>query len=185
MTANARCEDVTARLLELLYDELPADERAALQAHIAGCARCQAEVQSFQKTRAAARSVLADPPPAGVRQRLIAAAMAASAAAATAKPAAVPASDGGGGFWAWLRQRWTLPTLATAGAMAVFLLASRVFLNPDKTYRRGQQIAAPAVSSPTPPPAPAAVAPAAAPPPPSGPRPFRGLKARAPVSLRG
>ncbi|HVR63320.1 MAG TPA: zf-HC2 domain-containing protein [Polyangia bacterium] len=154
-TPGVRCDDVTARLMELLYDELPAGERAALQAHIAGCARCQGEVESFQKTRAAARSVLAEPAPAGVRQRLIAAAMAASAATAPAmKPAAAPQTEAtrdGDGFWAWLRQRWTLPTLATVGAMAVFLLGSRVFLNPDKTYRRGEDMAAPAPGAPTPP----------------------------------
>jgi hypothetical protein len=34
--------------------------------------------------------------------------------------------------------------------MAVFLLASRVFLNPDKTYRRGQEISAPAATAPPP-----------------------------------
>lgn len=148
---NTRCEDVTDRLMELLYDELPAAERAPLEAHIAGCARCQAEVASFQKTRAAARSVLAAPPPAGARQRLIAAAMANSAAkTATTPPAPVSALADGGGFWAWLRQRWALPTLATMGVMAVFLLASRLFLNPEKTYRRGQEIAAPAAEAPAP-----------------------------------
>jgi len=144
---SKRCEDVTDRLLELLYDELPADERAALQAHIAGCARCQAEVATFEKTRSLARAGLAEPAPAGVRQRLLAAA---AAAVPAARPIAAERVDSrrGQGRWAWLRQHWTLPTLATVGAMAVFLLASRVFLNPDKTYQRGQEISAPAAKAP-------------------------------------
>ncbi|HEY2899894.1 MAG TPA: zf-HC2 domain-containing protein [Polyangia bacterium] len=161
---STRCEDVSDRLLELLYEELPADERAALEAHVAGCERCRAEVASFQKTRAVARSVLIEPAPAGVRQRLVAAAM---AAAPATKPALAPARAGAdarteeksAGIGAWLRRHWTLPTLATVGAMAVFLLASRVFLNPEKTYERGQAVtAAPpspaaAESPPAPPPA--------------------------------
>ena len=40
-------------MMDLLYGELPADERAALEAHVAGCARCRAELAAFQGTRAA------------------------------------------------------------------------------------------------------------------------------------
>jgi hypothetical protein len=42
-------------------------------------------------------------------------------------------------FWVRFRSRWTLPTLATVGAVAVFLLASRIFLEPDRIYLRGRQ----------------------------------------------
>ena len=35
------CENVSAQMMELLYGELPADARANVDAHVAGCApRC-------------------------------------------------------------------------------------------------------------------------------------------------
>jgi len=161
-----RCEDVTARLLELLYEELPAGERAPLQAHIDGCARCQAELASFAETRAVARRALDEPPPARARAAIL---QAAAAHAAAAKPsvapaaAAAPATPPGKpratetppSFWDRLRGRWALPTLATVGAIAVFLLASKLLLEPNKAYERGKEAMQPA---------PAAEAPAAPPP---------------------
>ncbi len=130
-----RCEDVTARLLELLYGELPEGERAPLQAHVDSCARCKAELSGFQQTRAVARQVLDEPVPARARAAIL---QAAAAQAAAAKPAK-RATEAQPSFWDRLRARWALPTLATVGAIAVFLLASKLLLEPDKAYQRGKE----------------------------------------------
>ncbi len=141
------CEDVSARMMELLYGELPEGERAAIEAHLgqigqagsdrAGCARCRAELADLQKTQAVARQVLDETPPARAHQAILRAAAAAVAARAPVpERRAVPTRAS---FWDRLRSRWTLPTLATVGAVAVFLLASKIFLEPDKTYERGRQ----------------------------------------------
>jgi hypothetical protein len=132
MAMATNCEDVSAQMMDLLYGELPADARANVDAHVAGCARCRSELEGFEKTRAAARAGLDEAPPA----RAHAAIMKAAAAhlAAQAQPAAPkPAVPERASFWDRLRAGWRLPTFATVGAFAVFVLASRVFLNPEKT----------------------------------------------------
>ncbi len=43
------CEDVSARMMELLYGELPADARASVDAHVAGCARCRGELDGLRE----------------------------------------------------------------------------------------------------------------------------------------
>jgi hypothetical protein len=169
-----RCEDVTARMLELLYGELPAGDRATLQAHVDGCPRCKAELAAFTETRALARQVLDEPPPARVRAAIL---QAAAAHAAAAKPevalAAAPAQakprakESQPSFWERLRARWALPTLATVGAIAVFLIASKFLLEPNKAYNRGREAMAPAETHQEAAPAPSpalAPAPAEAPP---------------------
>ncbi|MFL5305599.1 MAG: anti-sigma factor family protein [Polyangia bacterium] len=131
----ADCEQTRARMLELIYGELPPAARAEVDAHVAGCAACRAELAALQSTRALARrSLAADEPPARARAAILRAATAAlPAAPRPAAPASKPSA------WAWLRGKWTLPTFATVGAVAVFLLASRIFLEPEKTYQRGRE----------------------------------------------
>jgi hypothetical protein len=161
------CDDVNARLLDLVYREGTTDERTVLEAHVGGCARCKADLAALGRTRALARQQLDDDePPPSVHARIMkAAAEAVAAPAAAAVPAAAravqpkPRADEARerqGLWAWLRARWTLPTFATAGAVAIFIIASRVFMNPQATYERGREQAAspPALAQPT-----AAVAP--------------------------
>jgi hypothetical protein len=148
------CEDVSARMMELLYGELPEGERAAIEAHLetdaGGCARCRAELAGLRTTRAIARQVLDETPPARAHQAIL---RAAAAAVAGRQPAPEKrAEPAGPSFWERLRARWTLPTLATVGAVAVFLLASKIFMEPEKTYERGRQGLVPA---PAPAPAPA------------------------------
>jgi hypothetical protein len=126
-------------MMELLYGELSGDDRAALEAHLAGCARCAADLATFRSTRAAARRALdADEPPARAHQAILRAAAAAVAAkqpnlgkerVAAARPS----------FWERWRARWTLPTFATLGAVAVVVVASKVFLEPEKTVELGRQ----------------------------------------------
>ena len=129
------CEDVSARMMELLYGELAADERASVDAHVAGCARCRSELEGFEKTRAVARQVLGEAPPARAHAAILKAA--AARVAAQAQPAARRAvAPERPSLWARLRLRWALPTFATVGAVAVFLIANRVFLNPERTLEK-------------------------------------------------
>lgn len=133
------CRDVSARMMELLYGELSGDDRAAIEAHLAGCASCAAELATFQSTRAASRRALdSDEPPGRARQAIL---RAAAAAVATKQPKPIEARSvpPRPSFWGRWRVRWTLPTFATIGAVAVVVLASKVFLEPDKTVELGRQ----------------------------------------------
>src|SRR4051812_20536306 len=137
MVMASKCEDVSALMMELLYGELPADARASVAAHVAGCARCRGELETFEKTRAVTRQALDEAPPARARAAIMAAATA--HLAAQARPAArKPAAPERVSFWDRLRARWVFPTFATVGAVAVFVLANRVFLNPERTLERPQ-----------------------------------------------
>ena len=129
------CEDISAQMMELLYGELPADARASVDAHVASCARCRSELEGFEKTRALARRGLDEAPPARARAAIMAAAAAHLAAQAqpAARRTAVPDKVS---FWDRLRARWAFPTLATVGAVAMFVVANRVFLNPERTMNR-------------------------------------------------
>ncbi len=143
----SNCEDVTAQMMELLYGELPADARASVDAHVAGCARCRAELDGFEKTRAIARSGLDEAPPARAHAAIMQAAAAHLAAQPQAQPAAArrlgtPEKES---FWDRLRSRWAFPTLATVGAVAVFMVANRVFLNPERTLAPRPAAEAPSV----------------------------------------
>jgi hypothetical protein len=150
------CDDLDARMLELLYGELPEGERAAIEAHLdsdgGGCDRCRRELADLRGARAQARQVLEEAPPARAHAAILRAAEAAAAARARVVPTVTPAARGS--WWERHRSRWTFPTLATIGAVAVFLLANKIFLEPEKTYERGRQGLVPAAA-----PAPAAEAP--------------------------
>src|SRR6185312_1000524 len=137
----ADCELTRARILELLYGELAAPARAEVTAHVKGCPTCKAELAALESTRALARQALAaDAPAPRVRAAIL---QAAAAAVPARKPASSPARPS---LWERLRGKWTFPTFATVGAVAVFLLASRIFMEPEKTYLRGRQGVAPAVA---------------------------------------
>ena len=143
------CEDVSARMVELLYGELPADARSGVDAHVAGCARCRSELEGLEKTRAVTRRALDESPPPRARAEILrraaehlaaqqpaaAAAAAAIVPAGKAKQAAEPEQAR---FWDWLRSRWTLPSLATVGAVALLVIGSRVLLEPDEGRLQGE-----------------------------------------------
>src|SRR5450432_2189989 len=101
------CEDVSARMMELLYGELPEGERAAIEAHLeadaGGCARCRAELAGLRSTRAIARQVLDEAPPARAHQAILRAAAAAVAGRPAPEKRVEPA---GPTFWERLRARW-------------------------------------------------------------------------------
>jgi anti-sigma factor RsiW len=174
-TTNLTCDDVNARLIDLVYGEGTASERRELQGHVDGCARCRADLAALGRTRATLRAQMDDgpPPPAAVRARILAAASeavarlpelapaaaaaapAAAAARAPAVPAPVPARPRPEqpSLWQRLRARWTFPTLGVVGATAIVLIASRVFLNPERTVERGKQVAMGQAAAPAPSPA--------------------------------
>jgi len=147
------CQEVSDRMMELLYGELSDGDRTALEAHLAGCASCAAELATFQSTRAVARRALeGDEPPARAHQAILRAAAAAVAAKET-RPTEAPIVAPRPSFWERWRARWTLPTFATVGAVAVVVLASKVFLEPDKTVELGRRAlqSAPAEAPASPP----------------------------------
>jgi hypothetical protein len=90
------CTTVDERLLDYLYDELPEGEEKRIEEHLAGCARCRAEVAGFRRVRQAARALPVAEPSSDVSLRLLEAArvqvqggevgLAAAAAAAVAAP---------------------------------------------------------------------------------------------------
>jgi len=184
------CEQIDEQMIDFLYGELAPEARAAFDAHIGGCERCRREAESLGQTRALARASLDQAPPAHLRARVVAAARAAMtpavAAAAASSPAApaaaqvprieipkwVKAQSGDGGFWRKLRAWWTLPTLVSVGAVAVFLLSMRSVQRPLAVMARGHRMVvgtAPPASEPTASEeaAPAVPAPAAPPGPPA------------------
>ncbi len=79
-----KCSDVSNRLVDFLYEEMPAAERREFLAHVDGCASCSAEVKAMASTlghaRAALRGPLAEAPPPHLRARILQAAEAATAA---------------------------------------------------------------------------------------------------------
>ena len=161
----ADCEPTRAQMLELIYGELRPEARAEVDAHVAGCAACRAEVKALESTRVLARRSLAgDQPPPRAHAAIMRAAAAARpdpARAAAPVPKAAPREKPSA--WAWLRGKWTLPTFATVGAVAVFVLASRIFLEPEKTYQRGREGLVPAEEVSAPHTVPPAAAPVPAP----------------------
>jgi hypothetical protein len=144
-------EDANARLLDLVYGEAAPAERTALEAHVAGCARCQSDLHALGDTRARVRVAMDDEaPPARAHARILAAAAEAAngagAGAATAPPAKgnEPASRAARleerpSLWDRLRSKWTFPTLATVGAVAVIVIGAKFLLNPQANLERGKQ----------------------------------------------
>jgi len=116
-----KCSDVSDRLVDFLYEEMPAAERREFVAHVDGCAACSAEVTAMSSTlghaRAALRGPLDEAPPPNLRARILQAAEAATTAkvvqtSRVGSPPASPAAHhrgrdgeaerserGGGGGW--------------------------------------------------------------------------------------
>jgi anti-sigma-K factor RskA len=69
------CEEARDSLAALSLDALDPDERGAVEAHVAGCRACSAELEAYRET--AARLALGVPqhePPFGLKRRVLAAA---------------------------------------------------------------------------------------------------------------
>jgi hypothetical protein len=127
------CNSVKERLVDFLYEELPAESRTAFEEHLRGCAGCKAEVASYRSTLGSARSALsgtlAQEPPARVRPALMEAARTAIQAKAGAQ--AAEREEPKLGFFSKLwRTPWLMPAFGAASvATAVFLV--RVLKNPE------------------------------------------------------
>ena len=65
------CRQIDERLLDFVYGELPDEAQAEVRAHLAGCDRCTAEIESLQKTRTALRELPEEDPPAALTARLV------------------------------------------------------------------------------------------------------------------
>lgn len=71
MRAELVCADGVALLAEYLEGALDPRERARIDAHLAGCARCVAYVRSYCETPRIFREATAAREPAGLEQRLL------------------------------------------------------------------------------------------------------------------
>ncbi|MBI2824062.1 MAG: zf-HC2 domain-containing protein [Planctomycetia bacterium] len=110
-----RCEDVLDQLNARADGELPANEAAALDAHLAECSQCRAAAESLQAIDAELRTAFAS-------RRAAAARLAERAAAAVRASAGAPASiapPAAESRWAWGQ--------AIVGLAAGFLLAVALF----------------------------------------------------------
>lgn len=160
------CNSVKERLVDFLYEELPADSRTVFEEHLRGCAACKAEVASYRSTLGSARSALsgslAQEAPAHVHDAVMEAARAATQAKAGARPAL--RQEPTMGFFAKLwRTPWLMPAFGAASVATVVFLV-RVLKNPEVIPgQRARSIGemtepAPAQATSPPPPEPHAVA---------------------------
>jgi anti-sigma factor RsiW len=67
------CASGVELLMDYLEDQVPSDVRAALEAHVAGCARCVAFIASYRETPRILREATVAALPADVRASLMAA----------------------------------------------------------------------------------------------------------------
>lgn len=70
MKAPVVCSSGVELLMDYLEDALPADLRAALEAHLEGCPRCLAFVESYRATPAIVRRLTEATLPAGLEDSL-------------------------------------------------------------------------------------------------------------------
>jgi len=113
MTLVMRCED-KERLVEYLYGESSDAERAAVEAHLARCAPCSAELQELQGVRADLAGW--QPPEVDLAFRL------------TRDPV-VPVS---------VPRRWRAPWWASAAAAVILVAVAAEIANLDVKYGGGQ-----------------------------------------------
>jgi hypothetical protein len=154
------CNSVKERLVDFLYEELPAESRTAFEEHLRSCTACKAEVASYRSTLGSARSALsgrlAQEPPVRVRDAVMEAAKA--AAQVRTGPRAASLREPKMGFFAKLwRTPWLMPAFGAASVATVVFLV-RVLKNPEvipgqRAGSIGEQ-AEPATAQPKAPPPP-------------------------------
>ncbi|HUH04131.1 MAG TPA: zf-HC2 domain-containing protein [Kofleriaceae bacterium] len=141
-----QCRDIDSLMMDRLYQELDAVTSAPFDAHVDGCARCRAELDSLAHTREAMQALPAHEPPSSITAILMH--EAAKRAPAPARAAAAPLDDrqGGRGFFGWLASLLD-PIVAhpAATALATLVLVAGVA---GSMYLRGEhRIATPEVAS--------------------------------------
>jgi hypothetical protein len=127
------CAHVQQRLVDFLYDEMPAEARDELKKHLNTCADCKAIIADYERALGSARAALGGPlaqePPARVHLAIMEAAKAA-VNVTPARAKARPAADEPGFLARLWRTPWLLPAFGAASvATAVFLV--RVLKNPE------------------------------------------------------
>jgi anti-sigma factor RsiW len=70
MTAPVACADGVDRLMDYLEGTLSPADREAMEAHVAGCPRCVAFVESYRETPRIFRAATAAPLPEDLAQSL-------------------------------------------------------------------------------------------------------------------
>ena len=70
---NLACAPGVDLLMDYLEGELPADVRAAIEAHVSGCERCVAFIESYRATPRILREATAATLPADLQASLLAA----------------------------------------------------------------------------------------------------------------
>ena len=146
MTALPECEQQNARLVDFAYGELQDAPRRALEQHLLGCARCQADLVALRATRNVMASL--EPlqaPESGVESLLAYAAAQAEQPRASRRPA-------------W--QRWLFAAVPTA-ALAAIIGTVALRLDPRALAPSATRTEA-ALPAPLPEPAPVAAPPSAA-----------------------
>lgn len=68
--SDVSCASGVELLMDYLEGALPAETVAALEAHVAGCPRCQAYVDSYRETPRILRNATATTPPPELEQSL-------------------------------------------------------------------------------------------------------------------
>jgi anti-sigma factor RsiW len=71
MTADVGCASGVEVLMDYLEGALPADARADLEAHVAGCPRCTAFLASYRETPRILREALAAALPPDLEESLL------------------------------------------------------------------------------------------------------------------
>jgi hypothetical protein len=143
-----QCRDIDSLMMDWLYQELDTVTSAPFDAHVDGCARCRAELDSLARTREAMQALPAHESPSSITAILMH--EAAKRAPAPARAAAVPLGDGEGGrgFFGWLASLLD-PIVAhpAATALATLVLVAGVA---GSMYLRGEhRVATPVIASHT------------------------------------
>ena len=110
------CKDIDGQMMDWLYDELDDTSSAPFAEHIDGCARCQTELDSLTRTRAALRALPDDDPSPGITQILLHEA-AKRAPSKRARATSIADDRDKPGALAWLFG-WMKPALAHPGLAA-------------------------------------------------------------------
>jgi len=152
------CRDIDALMMDWLYQELEPSQAGPFDDHVAGCPRCQGELEAMKRTRAALRDLPEAEPPASITAIL----MHEAARKAPTAVAVEPAGGGGRrGLFGWLSGLFMpISQHPAAAALATLVLVAGVA---GALYVRGEhRVAEPRTDSAAPPPEVHALMPGAA-----------------------
>jgi len=135
------CDSVRDKLYDLLFDLLDDAERRELEAHVAGCADCQAALEAARRERALLERWTVPTPPPGLAEATVAATR--RKEAPTMKPVEPDLKWlGGRTFW---RLAASVAILAGAGLLFAWSRAQRMQARPQEAFVYGQSELTPGV----------------------------------------